>query len=173
MKSLPEDHDLIAATQIDRKRGFSLLFARYWGVVSGFMKYLGAPEKDRDDLAQGTFLKAYLNFDRFIPGKPFSNWLLSIARNTYFDALRVAKKESWPAPILPDESRTLDVEEVVVNRETAEDYLAALSDDDRLLIELRLYLDLPFPQIGELLGETENALRVKFCRILKKFRAKN
>jgi RNA polymerase sigma-70 factor (ECF subfamily) len=45
-----------------------------------------------DDLAQETFIKAYLNITSFKGISGFSTWLYRIAYNVYYDSVRAQKK---------------------------------------------------------------------------------
>lgn len=44
-----------------------------------------------DDLAQETFVRAFVHFDRFDPERPLLPWLLAIARRLCLDVLRREK----------------------------------------------------------------------------------
>jgi RNA polymerase sigma-70 factor (ECF subfamily) len=46
---------------------------------------------DAEDLAQDTFVRAFLHFERFDPERPVLPWLIAIARRLCFDLLRRRK----------------------------------------------------------------------------------
>jgi len=56
---------------------------------------------DAEDVAQDTFVRAFVHFERFDPGRPVLPWLVTIARRLCLDVLRrramIARIE--PAPV--------------------------------------------------------------------------
>lgn len=60
---------------------------------------------DAEDLAQDTFVRAFVHFERFDPERPVLPWLIAIARRLCLDLLRrrkVMMKAEPTLPILPD-----------------------------------------------------------------------
>jgi RNA polymerase sigma-70 factor (ECF subfamily) len=84
---------------------FRLLVERYEGPLFSFVGNLAPDRNDRDDIAQETFLAAYLHLGSYDPGKgQFSTWLLTIARNKCFNGLKKHKlltMETLPPVIDP------------------------------------------------------------------------
>jgi RNA polymerase sigma-70 factor, ECF subfamily len=57
-----------------------------------------------EDLAQETFVRAFVHFERFDPERPMLPWLLTIARRLCLDLLRRERAEATtavPAPVDP------------------------------------------------------------------------
>ncbi|ADE86021.1 RNA polymerase sigma factor [Rhodobacter capsulatus] len=48
---------------------------------------------EADDLVQETILKAWGNFDKFLPGSDLRAWLFTILRNTFYSARRKTRRE--------------------------------------------------------------------------------
>lgn len=46
-----------------------------------------------DDLVQDTIVKAWSNFDKFVPGSNMRAWLFTILRNTFFSGKRKTRRE--------------------------------------------------------------------------------
>lgn len=46
-----------------------------------------------DDLVQETIVKAWSNFDKFVPGSNMRAWLFTILRNTFFSGKRKTRRE--------------------------------------------------------------------------------
>ena len=166
-----EQEELLVAEALrDRKNGFEGIVNRYWGVVKGFLRFLGAPEADLEDLIQETFIKIYGNLEKFDRQRSLSTWMLSIARNTFYDDAR-SRTRAKRTETQRERTETITTpEEQAINRLTAEEFLGNLSEEDRLIVELKMFLDLSFPQMAELLEMTENALRVRLHRIIRRFR---
>lgn len=89
-----------------------------------------------DDVTAETFYKAIKSIDHFGGGNMLT-WLCSIARNTYIDCIR--KKEY-------------------------KKYLQKLEPEKKDVVYLRIFGELSFKEIGEIIGKSENYARVTFYR---------
>jgi RNA polymerase sigma-70 factor (ECF subfamily) len=68
---------------------FRLLVERYQRSLLSLVGNLVRDLSDRDDIAQETFLAAYLHLGSYDPRRGrFSTWLLTIARNKCIDAMK-------------------------------------------------------------------------------------
>ena len=65
-----------------------------------YCRYLTASPWDAEDLAQDTFVRAFVHFERFDPERPVLPWLIAIARRLCLDLLRrrkvMARVETLP-----------------------------------------------------------------------------
>ncbi|MHB9056765.1 MAG: sigma-70 family RNA polymerase sigma factor [Paludibacteraceae bacterium] len=88
--------DLLWISQVvigDDRRAFDRLVKKYQSPVRRFLQNLTMGDSAlADDLAQETFIKAYLNIRSFQGISAFSTWLYRIAYNTFYDSARVTKK---------------------------------------------------------------------------------
>jgi RNA polymerase sigma-70 factor (ECF subfamily) len=74
---------------------FTEIVERFKGSVFGICRrYVG--EHDAQDLAQETFVRAFVHRERFDPTRPLKPWLLTIARNLCIDRLRSAEQRQRP-----------------------------------------------------------------------------
>ncbi|RCK78115.1 MAG: RNA polymerase sigma-70 factor, ECF subfamily [Candidatus Ozemobacter sibiricus] len=169
----PSDADLVRRALEGARDGYAGLVDRHLPSLVGFLRYLNAPPPLVDDLVQETFTKAFKHLRDYDPRRPFTTWLFSIGKNTFYDHCRKHHREQKMLeahPPAPDTSFE-GVEEGVVKRRTLEELLASLNEQERMLIQLRIYQDLPFAEIAQIMGDSEGALRVRFHRILKTLRA--
>jgi RNA polymerase sigma-70 factor, ECF subfamily len=75
------------------KTAFDKLTCKYQSPIRRFFVNLTAGDTQlSDDLAQETFIKAYLNITAFKGLSGFSTWLYRIAYNVYYDSVRAQKK---------------------------------------------------------------------------------
>jgi len=75
------------------KKAFDKLTRKYQSPIRRFFINLTAGDGPlSDDLAQETFIKAYLNITAFKGISGFSTWLYRIAYNVYYDSVRAQKK---------------------------------------------------------------------------------
>ncbi len=87
------DISLIAqVTVFHNKQAFNRLVVKYQSPVRRFfLNQTMGDEQLSDDLAQETFIKAYVNLQKFRGLANFSTWLFRIAYNVYYDYLRNSK----------------------------------------------------------------------------------
>ncbi|MEZ0313435.1 MAG: RNA polymerase sigma factor [Myxococcota bacterium] len=81
-------------------RAFADLVTRYQNAVYRLCLRYGAEEAQ--DLAQETFMRAFVHRERFDPTRPILPWLLTIARRLCIDRVRKHK------PVLAEDDRPLD-----------------------------------------------------------------
>jgi RNA polymerase sigma-70 factor (ECF subfamily) len=87
--------DILWVTQLTilgNKSAFDKLTCKYQSPIRRFFLNLTMGDAPlSDDLAQETFIKAYLNINSFKGLSGFSTWLYRIAYNVYYDSVRVQK----------------------------------------------------------------------------------
>lgn len=156
---------------MNQDQEFSRLIEETYRSLSFFLRYLGVPESEVDDLAQEAYLKAYKAFDKFESGRSFKSWLFSIAKNSFIDWTRRQKtqKKYLEANFTRDFSETF--EDDANNRSQIKNILEKLNPEEQILIELRFFQDLPFNEIAELTGNSVGAIKMRVMRILDKIRA--
>jgi RNA polymerase sigma-70 factor (ECF subfamily) len=98
-------------------QAFAEIVDRFKGSVLGICRrYVGG--LDAQDLAQETFVRAFVNRERFDPSRPLKPWLLTIARNLCIDRLRSSERRQHPEPdmsVYPD--RSVNAEQELASRE--------------------------------------------------------
>ena len=130
-------------------------------------RYLLAQTHDPDlaeDLTQETFVQAIRCIERYDGSCQLSTWLCAIAKNQWLVWLR---KHPRTAPLEETEAVTGSPEgELLEQTERMEllKLLHACPEPYREIIYLRIYGDLSFAQIGEIMGKSENWARVTFYR---------
>ena len=153
--------DIALVTQVavfHNKQAFDLLVRKYQSPVRRFLlnQTLG-DEQLSDDLAQETFIKAYVNISKFRGMSSFSTWLMRIAYNVYYDNLRARKQ-------------TLDIEDSGALRQSANTgdsnvkmdihaAMALLKPDERTCITLQLIDGYSIDEISKITGIAENTVK--------------
>ncbi|MBQ6653023.1 MAG: sigma-70 family RNA polymerase sigma factor, partial [Prevotella sp.] len=81
--------DLTLVSQVvmfHNRRAFDRLVVKYQSPVRRFFRsQTHGDEQLSDDLAQDTFVKAYVNIKQFRGQSSFSTWLYRIAYNVFYD----------------------------------------------------------------------------------------
>lgn len=79
-------------TLLGDKSAFDKLTCKYQSPIRRFFRNLTMGDVPlSDDLAQETFIKAYLNINTFKGISGFSTWLFRIAYNVFYDSVRAQK----------------------------------------------------------------------------------
>ena len=157
------DLTLIAqVVMFDNKRAFDSLVKEYQSRVRKFFlaQTLG-DEPLSDDLAQETFVKAYLKISTFRGTSSFSTWLFRIAYNVYYDYTRsrhttsnIDAASAMPAEGARDTTLQMDLYKA----------LALLSDVQRTCITMQLIDGRSISDISSITGINEGTVKSHISR---------
>ena len=122
-----------------------------------------------DDIAAETFLKAIKNIEKFQGGNMLT-WLCTIGKRTYFDYLK--KKENANLSLTDDLAAGMAAAEPLPEQAFIEKdqrirlyrLVGRLEPEAREVVYLRMFTDLSFREIGQVLEKSENWARVIFYR---------
>ncbi len=145
----------------------------YKSYATTVYKYLLSMTHDEDlseELTQETFYQAIRTIDRYDESCRISTWLCGIAKNVLITYRRKNRQHEeltdWDSPQQPEQDEVIRSEErVLLIRRIHE-----LQDPTREVMYLRVFGELSFREIGEVLGKTENWARVTFYRGKEKLR---
>ena len=181
---MAELSDVALVTQVAvfrNKKAFDQLVRKYQSPVRRFFlnQTLG-DEQLSDDLAQETFIKAYVNITKFKGMASFSTWLMRIAYNVFYDEVRKRKVEtvSFEEGGRRKEEGDYLQEKNLRQASLQQDYspssfllppsslkmdihqaLALLKPDERTCITLQLIDGYPIDQIAKVTGIAENTVK--------------
>lgn len=117
-----------------------------------------------EELTQETFYQAIRNIDRFDGTCKVSTWLCSIAKNQLLVyRRRHPATEEWEANDTAVQSAEMDVL-LAAGRVELLKKLHECPEPFREIMYLRLFGNLSFKEIGDILGKTENWARVTYYR---------
>ena len=127
---------------------------------------------EAEDAAQEGFVKAWQALPRFRRGAPFRPWLLAIVTNEARNRRRRAGRQAALAlrALEPD---TAGADEAAVARADHERLLqliAGMSEDDRLVIGYRYFLDLSEQETAEALAIPRGTVKSRTARALARLR---
>ena len=153
--------DIALVTQVavfKNKKAFDQLVRKYQSPVRRFFlnQTLG-DEQLSDDLAQDTFIKAYVNIAKFRAMSSFSTWLFRIAYNVHYDYIR-------------SHHQTGDIDTMEVARQQSSfvdaglrmdiyQALAQLKEEERTCITLQLIDGQPIDKISDITGMPQNTVK--------------
>lgn len=151
---------------------FDQLYEEQFPMVYRYLTGLCGNRALAEELAQETFCRAIEHSDSFQGKCRLSVWLCQIGKNCWLSYLRKSKKQAGEGA-LEGMSSTQNVEEDLLVRESARQIhqrLHALPEPYREVFTLRVFAELPFGQIGELFGKSENWARVTYYRAKQKIK---
>ncbi len=139
-------------------------YRRYSDVVYRYLLSLTRDEQLAEELTQETFYQAVKSADRFDGSCKVTTWLCAIAKNSLYKHFR-----KNPAHTELDEDRPSgeQMEDEFLRRESYLELLKKMHDLDgntKEVMHLRLFGDLSFREIGEIMSRSENWARVTFYR---------
>lgn len=151
------------------------MYRNYAVPVKKYVLTLCRDDTLADDITADTFYKAIKNIDHFTEGKLLT-WLCAIARNTYLDYVK--KKENLNISISEEmetkfTSSKDNMEEKYLRKdEKIQLYrmIYKLDAQQKDVVYLRIFGDLSFKEIGDILGKSENWARVNFYRSKNKLK---
>ena len=150
-------NDITLVTQVvvfGNKRAFDALLRKYQSQVRRFLLGLTVGDSQlADDLAQETFIKAYMNIGKFRGLSSFSTWIMRIAYNTHYDYRRThhqTEDADTPAVAARSGGTTTDcaLGMDILNA------LATLKPEERTCITLQLIEGQPIDKIASITGMT-------------------
>ncbi len=155
------DISLVAQVAVfGNKRAFDELVRRYQSPLRRFFLNLTLGDSQlSDDLAQDTFLKAYLSIGSFKALSSFKTWLMRIAYNVYYDYVR-SHKITEDIDNMPDRK-------VSQNPTLGMDIYAAfalLKSDERTCITLQLIDGYDIAKIAEITEMKEGTVKSHLSR---------
>ena len=160
----------------------SLLFERYKRPLYGFFYGLNKKQELSEDLVQNTFLRI-LKYRHLFRGEPagrtgggdFKAWMFHIARNVNNDHHRknrikaTEELENWQERIGHYENRSVEMEQIE-EHQLLSMAMERLPEDKREVLLLSKFQEKKYSEIGEVLGCTEGAVKVKVFRALQELK---
>ncbi len=158
---MAEFSDISLVTQVavfHNKKAFDQLVRKYQSPVRRFFlnQTLG-DEQLSDDLAQETFIKAYVNITKFRGMASFSTWLMRIAYNVFYDEVRARHQTEDMDTSVAVARQTVSASDTLKMDIYAA--LALLKPDERTCITLQLIDGYPIDQISKITGIAENTVK--------------
>jgi len=152
------DAAMVRRAQRGDRAAFAELVRAHHARLIGAVRALVRDAEAAEDLSQDALVEAYRQLPTLRRPESFCAWLFGIARHKALNHLRTAKREvlapvvEAPQPDPPDDPHGL------------RERLDQLPERDREILAARYLQDLSYAEIGEALGLTVNAVRVRCCR---------
>ncbi|HWZ99976.1 MAG TPA: RNA polymerase sigma factor [Candidatus Dormibacteraeota bacterium] len=150
---------------------FESLFRQHQSAVYRWIVRIVRDPATAEDLTVETFWRAHRAHARFRPDGNFEAWLRRIGTNAALDHLRAAHAhvplpEDLPADAAPDAAEQSE------SRKAIRFALVSLPPRLRIVVQLRLIEEEPYRAIGEALGISESAVKLRMFRAVRILRKK-
>ena len=179
MEGRPEDEQqhLVARAQRGDPGAFEEILARYQQIAFRTAYVITASAADAEDAAQEGFVKAFRAIGRFRAGSEVRPWLLRIVANEARNRVRSAGRRRRLELQLTEDFRPGDAapspEAVAVAADERRRLLGlvnAMSDEDRLVIASRYFLQLSGEETAAALGIPEGTVKSRLSRALARLK---
>ena len=141
------------------------LFERHWQQAWRVAVAVTQNREHADDATQQAFERAFRAIARFDGRSSFATWLHRIVVNQALNTVRQERRRAEPVDAGRHGFGTADE-----SFDELAEALAALSEERRLVLVLRYWLDLTPPEIAELLGIATGTVHSRLARALKDLR---
>ncbi len=178
MEGRPTDDSVLIARAVrGDSAAYEEIVQRYQQVAFRTAYVIAGSAADAEDSAQEGFVKAYRALDRFRLDAAFRPWLLRIVANEARNRVRSSGRRQQLELRLSEGFRPGDAapspEAVAIATDERRRLLAmvnALSDDDRLVITSRYFLDLNVEETAAALGIPEGTVKSRLSRALARLK---
>ncbi len=155
-----EDNELVQNCLNGDSKAFERLIEKYEKpVFNAALKIVGDFE-DARDVTQAVFVKAFEKLEIFDFHYKFFSWIYKMTVN---EALNFMDKRKKQTAIDPEQIASTETPEVIYDRKKLSGHvdkaLAELPLEYRLVIIFRHWVDLPYRDIGYILGIEENKVK--------------
>jgi RNA polymerase sigma factor (sigma-70 family) len=174
-----DDSALVARAQRGDAGAYEEIVQRYGQVAFRTAYVITGSAADAEDATQDGFVKAYRALDRFRAGAELRPWILRIVANEARNRLRSSGRRHRLELRLSEGFRLGDAapspEAVAVaadERRRLLESVNSLSDEDRLVIASRYFLQLNVEETSATLGIPEGTVKSRLSRALARLRTK-
>ncbi len=167
--------EIIARIKDGDTMAFETVINKYTGLAFTVALRIVDSREDAEEVVQDAFFKVFRFINQYKGESKFTSWLYKIVYNT---SLTKIKKKKIPTSELPNE---LEVEPMAISesetwisltRNDREKYLKEainkLSKEDSLVVTLYYLAENSIPEISEITGWQNSAIKVKLHRARKK-----
>jgi RNA polymerase sigma-70 factor, ECF subfamily len=181
------DFELIERARSGDDSAFNQVVQAYRKRILGTIaRLIGRPE-DVEDVGQEVFLRLYFSLDQLRTAEVFEPWLYRLTVNAAYDYLRrqrrrqesrmsdMSEQQVLMADAAEGGKRDAEDQRRTKIRETVEDLLGKISEEDRILLMLKEVEGLSLKELEKIYRVNENALKVRLFRarqrVLKAYEA--
>lgn len=167
------EENLVIACQNGNPEKFGELYDAYIRKIYDFIYYKTHHKETAEDIASAVFLKAFEKIKSYDCAKgSFSSWVYQIARNSVIDHYRTKKiavniDDVWDLAGRDDVARDFDIAQKM---DKVEKYINSFNGEQRDIVILRVWQEMPYKEIAEIMGKSEAGCKMAFSRAMAELR---
>ncbi len=167
------DKQVVLKVQSGQTENFVVLYDNYLDKIYRFLFFRTNHQETAEDLTSQTFLKALDKIQSFDANKgTFQAWLFRIAHNLLIDHYRSPRKEvdlDHAVNVSSESSPEKDVDQLFTSLK-ARQLLSTLPEQTQTLIILRVWDELSYTEIANIMDKSEASLKMQFSRAISSLR---
>jgi RNA polymerase sigma-70 factor (ECF subfamily) len=169
----PEAISALVAEAKNDPAAFGRLYDHYVQPIYRYLYSRLGSVPEAEDLTSQTFIAAYESLPRYRERGHFAAWLFRIARSKLSDYYRVTKNEIDFDAVQRADAQIDAISYLIQDEEISRlrKLFHNLPAKEQDLIHLRYVAELSFPEMAELLGKREDAMRKSVQRLLARLRS--
>ena len=172
----PDIRLMLRVRDADDRAAFAELVGRFQHRLVSVLRHVVGDAAEAEDLAQEAFLRVYRTRANYHPTAKFATWLFAVAHNLALNAVRDRKRRPVLNPTTPDggsaevpaagrpddaPSHHLRQLELAAAVRRA---LDTLNERQRVAVVLSKFEDMPYAEIGAVMGMSEKAVKSLLAR---------
>jgi RNA polymerase sigma-70 factor (ECF subfamily) len=171
------EQEILARIATGEREAFAELVQRYQQPLFSFLGRMGLTQAQAEDLAQDTFLRAWLNLAQFDPARAqFSTWLHTIARNLAYNWFAARQQHT----VLADDAlanvasdQPTPLQQLQAKQESAQlqQALRQLPMDDRSALALAYVHGMSLADVARIEGVSLAAIKTRLHRARQALRS--
>ncbi len=168
------DLELVQQVRNGKRQAYTELMRRYQQRVYWVARRIVGNHDDADDVAQETFVKAYLALGDFRGDSSFFTWLYRIAVNLSLNSVRKQQVMNYlrESPLISSMLPAKDNPHAELEMKETESRLqkavALLPEKQKAVFVMRYYEEMSYEEISEVLKTSVGGLKANYFHALKK-----
>jgi len=174
MNTKPDEY-YINQTLNGNVNDYAFLVERYKHMVFTLIIRIVKNKEEAEEVSQDVFVKAYKNLKNFKGESKFSTWIYKIAYYASLDVLKRNKRQIYVENIdtvkerdLRNTDDSLNFLQDIERKKIINDALLKLGEEERIILTLYYYEDLPIREISKVVDLSEDNIKIKLFRSRKK-----
>jgi RNA polymerase sigma-70 factor (ECF subfamily) len=167
------DHELIREFQDGNKASFDELVKRHLPDTYGFFIKFTADKVEAEDLVQDVFIKMFKALKKFRFESEFKTYLFRANVNMSNTYLR---RNKWRNMLHLDQAPELGYMDTSYEDEWRKkelwDGVAKLPSRQRMVVTMRIAQEMPYKEISDIMGISENSAKVNYHHAVKALKEK-
>lgn len=163
---------LVKKAQLGNREAFSEIVRLLMNKTIALTYKLTGSKEAALDLAQDSFLAAWINIGSFKGESKFESWIYRIASNKALNFLKREKRyveNNSNIEILSEDNPELDYHKKKLKKNIL-DFMMSLPSEQRLVFELHFYKQMTFEETAKVTEKSEGTVKTLYREAVKKLR---